>query len=306
MANEQGNSVTKDEQQQAVEGAVIDSGDFFDQLDQEVNGMVGQGDQPAEAPSAPTEATHVNSGSEQGNPQNESHGSDQNAWDSDNNPYKKRYKDSSREAVKMNAQIRDLKPFIPVLEAMKRDSGLVSHVREYLQNGGSPSKNVQQKLGLSEDFEYDPNEAVKNPDSDSAKVMNAQVEQVVNKRVGDILKTEKMNSQKVRASILRKKQEADFIKKHNLTEDQFIEFKERAQQRKLSYDDVYYLLNKDQTNQNVANATKTDMLNQMKNVRNMPSTASDSNNQGSAQPSKSNQMFDVMLDQDSDIDNLFG
>jgi hypothetical protein len=65
-------------------------------------------------------------------------------------------------------------------------------------------------------------------------------------------------------------------------------------------------LNKDQTNQNVANATKTDMLNQMKNVRNMPSTASDSNNQGSAQPSKSNQMFDAMLDSDNDIDNLFG
>ena len=304
MANEQGNSVAKDVQQETVEKAVIDSGNFFDQLDQEVNGVVGQGDQPEKAPSAPTKATHV-SGSEQAT-HIESHGSDQNAWDSDNNPYKKRYKDSSREAVKMNSQIRELKPFIPVLEAMKRDSGLVSHVREYLQNGGSPSKNVQQKLGLAEDFEYDPNEAVKDPDSDSAKVMNAQVEQVVNKRVGDILQTEKQNSQKVRASILRKKQEADFVKKHNLTEDQFVEFKEKAQQRKLSYDDVYYLLNKDQTSQNVANATKTDMLNQMKNVRNMPSTASDSNNQGSSKPSKTNQMFDVMMDSDNDIDNLFG
>ena len=305
MANKEGNSVTRDKQQEAVESAVIDSGNFFDQLDQEVNGMVGEGDQPAEAPSAPTKATHVSSGSEQAT-HTESHGSDQNAWDSDNNPYKKRYKDSSREAVKMNAQIRELKPFIPVLEAMKRDSGLVSHVRDYLQSGGTPSKNVKQKLGLSEDFEYNPNEAVENPDSDSAKVMNAQVEQVVNNRVTDILKKEKMNSQKVRAALIQKKQEAEFIKKHGLTEDQFLEFKENASKRKLSYDDVYYLLNKDKTNQNVANATKVDMLNQMKNVRNIPSTASDSNNQGSSQPSQTDSMFDIMVNSDNDIDNLFG
>ena len=306
MANEEkGNSVKADSQQQAVENAVMDSGNFFDQLDSEVNGMVGEGDQPAEAPNAPTKATHVNRGTEQVT-HNESHGSDQNAWDSDNNPYKKRYKDSSREAVKMNSQIRELKPFIPVLEAMKRDSGLVSHVRDYLQNGGAPAKNVKQKLGLAEDFQYDASEAVENPDSDSAKVMSAQVEQVVNKRVGSILQQEKNNSQKVRAGLMKKKQEADFVKKHNLTEDQFAQFKEGAMKRKLSYDDVYYLLNKDKTNQNVANATKSDMLTQMKNVRNMPTSASDSNSQGSHEQSNESKMFDIMMGSDNDIDNLFG
>jgi hypothetical protein len=304
MANEQGNSVAKDVQQETVEKAVIDSGNFFDQLDQEVNGVVGQGDQPEKAPSAPTKATHV-SGSEQAT-HTESHGSDQNAWDSEDNPYKKRYKDSSREAVKMNSQIRELKPFIPVLEAMKRDSGLVSHVRDYLQNGGSPSKNVKQTLGLSEDFQYDPSEAVDNPDSDSAKVMNAQVEQVVNNRVTDILKKEKMNSQRVRAALVKKKQEAEFIKKHNLTEDQFLEFRENASKRQLSYDDVYYLLNKDKTNQNVANATKTDMLNQMKNVRNMPTTASDSNNQGTDRVSQDDSVFNTLVSSDGNVDDLFG
>ena len=273
MANEQGNSMPADKQQETVEKAVMDSSGFFDRLDNSVNGLVGEGDQLEENPSIPTEATHVNSGSEQVT-HNESHGSNS-AWDDDNNPYKKRYQDSSREAVKMNKQIRQLKPFIPVLNAMKRDSGLVQHVKEYLQSGGKPSGAVKKNLGLSDDFQYDPNEAVENPDSDSARVMNAQVESVVNNRVSDILTKEKQNSAKLRTQMMQKKQAVEFIKRHNMSKEQFKEFATKANSRRLTYYEVYYLLNKDKQNTNVANAAKTDMLTQMKNVRNMPTSASD-------------------------------
>ena len=43
-------------------------------------------------------------------------------------------------------------PFIPVLDAMKNDSGLVDHVRSYLTGGGKPSTTIQERLGLDEDF----------------------------------------------------------------------------------------------------------------------------------------------------------
>ena len=305
MANEQGNSVA-DLDQQNVEKAVIDSGNFFDRLDSSVNGVVGEGDQPMEAQSEPTEATHVNSGSEQGNPQNESHGSNTEVWDNDNNPYKKRNQDSSREAVKMNQTLRELKPFIPVLDAMKRDSGLVSHVREYLQNGGKPSGNIKESLNLSEDFEYDAAEAVSNPDSESAKVMQAQVENVVNSRVNDILNKEKAHNRKLSLERAKKQQEQEFVAKHNMTEEQFKEFRKEANSRKLTYDDVYYLLNKDKANQNVANATKKDMLDQMKNVQNMPTSASDSNNQGEMVKSADDSVFDALSTSDGNVDDLFG
>ena len=48
MANEQGNSIEAEQPQ--VEKAIIDSGNFFDRLENDVNGVVGQGDQPMEAP----------------------------------------------------------------------------------------------------------------------------------------------------------------------------------------------------------------------------------------------------------------
>ena len=304
MANEHGNSTAG--QQETVEKAVIDSGDFFDRLESDVNGVVGQGDQPMDAKVKPTEATHVNSGSEQGNPQNESHGSNTDAWDSDDNPYKKRYTDSSREAVRMNNTIRELKPFIPVLDAMKRDSGLVQHVREYLQSGGKPSKNIKETLGLNEDFQYDPSEAVENPDSDSAKVMQAQVENVVNSRVNDILSKEKAHNKKMQSEMVKKRQEGEFIKKHGMSKEEFGAFRKQANSRRLTYDDVYYLLNKDKANKNVANATKKDMLTQMKNVQNMPTSASDSNNQGDDRRSPDDSVFDALSGSDGNVDDLFG
>ena len=55
----------------------------------------------------------------------------------------------------------------------------------------------------------------------------------------------------------------------------------------------------------VANSTKKDMLNQMKNVRDIPTSASDSNNQGKTQDANG-MLFDDILGLDGDVDNLFG
>jgi hypothetical protein len=276
-----------------------DSKTFFNQLEGSVNGMVSEGEVNSN-----TEVTQSESGSEQVT-HNGSQGSNLD-WDNENNPYKKRYTDSSREAVRMNQQLSQLKPFVPVLNAMKQDSGLVEHVREYLQSGGKPDKNVKQQLDLPEDFEYDANEAVENPDSDSAKVMNAQIDKVVNERVGQVLNKEKKNSAAMQKKIMQRKGEIDFIKKHKLSKEQFLDFRKEAQSRRLSLDDIYYLLNKDRSNQNIANSTKKDMLNQMRNVRDIPTSASDSNSQGVAHKSPSDSVFDSMLDVDSGLDELFG
>ena len=55
---------------------------------------------------------------------------------------------------------------------MKKDSGLVDHVRDYLQSGGKPDKTMKEKLKLDDDFVFDPNEAYEDPDSDSGNFSN--------------------------------------------------------------------------------------------------------------------------------------
>ena len=115
--NQVGNS---NDGNQSKEDAVFDSSDFFDNLEDSVNGIVKE---EGETPSNTTQVTQSASGSEQVT-HNTSQGSNVD-WDNENNPYKKRYKDSSREAIKMAGEMKDLKPFVPVLEAMKRDSVLL-------------------------------------------------------------------------------------------------------------------------------------------------------------------------------------
>ena len=91
-----------------------------------------------------------------------------------------------------------------------------------------------------------------------------------------------------------------------MSEEQFADLMAQAGKRTLSLDDIHYLVNKDQSNKNVANATKADMLNQMKNVRNIPATASGANSQGDNKGSFEDEVFNTLLGSDGDIDNLFG
>ena len=282
--------------------AQSDSGSegFFDTLEAQVNGGVVD----------PNEATHEGVGPEMAEMPEVTQeapvsGSNNVEQSKDSTDWKKRYTDSSREAVKLKEQMNDLTPFVPVLEAMKNDSGLVSHVREYLVNGGKPAKTIQEHLGLDEDFVFDANEAMSEPDSDSAKVMNAHVDGLVQRRVGQVLSSEKEHAKAYQAELMKKKEEAEFRQKHNMTEEEYAEFVDKAKTHVLTLEDVNYLINRDKVATNTANATRTDMLNQMKNVRNMPTSASGANSQGDKNDPDGD-IFDGLLGLDGGVDNLFG
>ena len=80
----------------------------------------------------------------------------------------------------------------------------------------------------------------------------------------------------------------------------------KAKQHILTLEDIHYLVNRDQANQNVANSTKADMLNQMKNVRDIPATASGANSQSDGRTGFEDEVFDTLLGSDGNLDELFG
>ena len=279
--------------------AVADTGSetFFDDLENQVNGSII--DDTAEVTQQ-----HL-SGSEQVTHNTQNVGSENVDLPVNNGTdWKKRYEDSSREAVRLQERYKQVEPFVPVLQAMKNDSGLVDHVRDYLKNGGKPAESVQEQLGLDEDFVFDANE-ITDPDSDSAKVMNAHVDRIVQGRIGQMMQAEKQRAHKMQQAQARLAEEQQFKEKNNLTDEQFAAFKEKAQKHIMTLDDVNYLLNRNQNNANVANSAKTDMLNQMKNVRNMPTSASGANSQG-VEKTADDDVFDVLKGLDGGVDNLFG
>ena len=286
-------------QPQAAEDNSPGSKAFFDELDNAVNS--GIQDMPnAEATQSQT------SGPEQVTHTTQDSGSNIVAEKLNNGSnWEKRYKDSSREAVRWRDRYKEVEAFVPVLDAMKQDSGLVNHVREYLQNGGAPAKSIQEQLKLDEDFEFDQQEAMTDPDSDSAKVMNAHVDGMVQQRVNAIFQQEQQRAGEIQKARALKEEELRFMKDKNMTQEQYDAFKSDAQQHKMTLNDVHFLLNKDKAARNVADSTKQDMINQMKNVRNMPTSASGANSQGETK-SEDRNVFENILGFDDSVDNLFG
>ena len=227
------------------------SDNFFEAMDRDVNGAILD-DQPVQETtlesSGPEMATHnVDAGS-----QNNNNGVD---WE-------KRYKDSSREATKMREQLQTMTPFVPLLKAMKQDSGLVDTVRGYLTNGGKPAKSIKERLGLKEDFIFDQDQAFSEPDSDSAKLLNSHVDGIVASKVTNIMKNQQQQNAAQGAKQARAQDIAEFKSKNNMSDEQFDNMMMKAKDRKMTLDDVNYLVNRETANQNVANSTKADDSNE--------------------------------------------
>jgi hypothetical protein len=77
-----------------------------------------------------------------------------------------------------------------------------------------------------------------------------------------------------------------------------------ANSRELTIDDIYYLMNKEQSAQNIANNTKEEMLGQMKAVRNLPTSASNANS-APQEKNPDQAVFDMLKGLDDGADNLF-
>ncbi len=277
--------------------AANDSGSeqFFNDLDNQVNGGIVDTEATPIQEVAPEQVTHAN----------KDEGSNNVAQSNNSTDWEKRYTDSSREAVKWRDRYKEVEQFVPVLDAMKNDSGLVEHVRNYLVEGGQPAKSIQEELNLGEDFQFDQQEAMTDPESDSAKLMNAHVDSLVQQRVGEMVSTEQSRAQQIYAAKQAEQKELEFKQKHNMSDEDFANFKEQAKNHIMTLDDIATILNKDTTAKNVASSTKKEMLNQMKNVRNMPTSASGANSQGTV-VSEDRNVFDSILGTGNSVDNLFG
>lgn len=288
-------------------GDVNSPDDFFDELDKKV------AQENAGLSDTPRVTQPVQGGSDQVTHQTQQVGSKQQGqWDSEDNPYKakaeqleKRYKDSSRVGVASATRLKELEPFLPVLDAMKQDSGLVKHVREYLQEGGNPPKTVQEYLGLKEDFVYDGHEAMTDPKSDSAAVFNASVDNMVQQRVGQILESEKKNAAQMQQRMSMQQQAQTFQKSKGLSNEEMGALLEYAKNTPLTLENIYQAKNQGQRDANIANSTKKDMLSQMQNAQNMPTSASGANSQG-GNVSQDDQMFAQLFGDEQENNNLFG
>jgi len=259
--------------------------EFFSQLDKQVMGETLD-EQPLETQAQPQQTT---------SPQENSVAEQQSTQGVDN--LEKRYSDSSREAKRLNTRLNDLEPYMPLLNAMKEDPNLISHVRNYFEGGGSAPKGIKEQLGLDEDFVFDYDEALSDPASSSAKLFNATVDGVVQRRLGDFAK--KQSEQSRRAN-----QESAFKAKYSISDGDYTDLMDFAKGHTLTLEDVYYLKNRDNRDSQVANSTRQEVINQMKNVRQMPTSIASTGNTQREEKSIDDAVFDKLLSQGTGLDKL--
>ena len=270
-----------------VQNAIMNetSDDFFESLDNQVNG--GIIDEPKQTTSEKSDHT-------QSSPDVEVQADDSQGVDN----LQKRYSDSSREAKRLNGKLKEIEPYMPILDAMREDPNLISHVRNYFEGGGQAPQSMNQQLNLDEDFVFDADDAFSQPDSDSAKVLGATIDGIVQRRLGNVLKTQKDENAKMA-------RETQFKQKMNMSDDEWSQFTDFAKSKSLELEDIYYLMNRKNRDEQIADSARQEIHNKMKEVQQQPGTLA---TQGSTPVEKSSDdtVFDTILGSDNELEKAFG
>jgi len=287
--NPEAEEFTQEEVNDSIFGS--DSDQFFADLDREVNGSIIEPEQATETQQETQAPTFDNIEKVQGNPDPQ---------ETNNVNYEKRYQDSSREAQKLKAKLDEVEPFIPILNRLNEDQDMVEVVKDYLVNGKKSSE-----MQMPEDFDFDLQDAIANPTSESAKYFNSLMDQAVSSKVNNIMGQERQRAEAQKTKEKLDEDALNFKQKSGISEDNFEELMEWSKEHKLSYDDLYLLKNRDKVSQNVSNATREDMLNQMRTVRNIPSSNANVNSQSAPKEDTNRDVLNALKGLDQDSENLF-
>ena len=209
----------------------------------------------------------------------------------------KRYSDSSREARRLNNELQELEPYMPILDAMRAAPNLITHVRNYFEGGGQTPQNMAQKLNLPEDFVFDADDAFATPQSDSAKVLGATIDGIVERRLGKALQGQKTENHRLA-------KEATFRQRHEMNDDTWSTFVDFAKSKSLELDDIYYLMNRKGRDGKIADSTRREMQEKMREVQQQPGSLATT---GGAQVEKSpdDRVFEALLGAESELEKAF-
>jgi hypothetical protein len=284
--SEQVGNATEAPESTSVQGAVMDMNteDFFETLDQQVNGAI------IDEPSQPT--------SEQSDNTQTSPNVEVQEEVSEVDTLQKRYSDSSREAKRLNGKLSEIEPYMPILDAMREDPNLITHVRNYFEGGGQTPQTMTEKLNLDEDFAFDADDAFSQPESDSAKVLGATIDGIVQRRLNGALQGQRVENQKLA-------KETDFRSRHEMTDEQWSEFTDFAKSKSLELDDIYYLMNRKNRDGKIADNVRQEVHNKMREVQQQPGTLA---TQGSTavEQSPDDSVFDAILGSTNELEEAFG
>ena len=291
------------EQDLTVESS--DPGDFFSDLEQQVNGSIVDDvitDVIAEQAQSPATLER--------DPEQQTEQPD--IWESEENPYKKRYSDSSSEGKRLAELVKENEKYSELINVMKNDPGAAQAVLNHLsgKEQAPEASNPRELFGLDKEFVFDMDDALDNPQSESASVMNNWITTVANNIVESKVKEiEAQQQETAKQAETRAKQEA-FMKEKGWTQDQFDNWMGKVNETLaggMDYTHLDRIVSEGQKASNIADSTRKQVMNQMRNVSQYPNTVSSANSVSRDERTADDAVFDVIknVDAGTTMENLF-
>lgn len=154
------------------------------------------------------------------------------------------YQNLERQHTMSRQELAKLEKAKPLIDAITEDENLYQLIDDYFQ---SPDSDRQKRaMGLPEDFQMDMNEAISDPNSDSARVLSKIVESQASKIV-------EQREAAARTKQMLSRQAEELKSTYGLTDEEINDLVRDAQNIPLTLHDVYILRNKD----NILGAAKT-------------------------------------------------
>jgi hypothetical protein len=128
--------------------------------------------------------------------------------------------------------------------------------------------------------------------------MGATIDGIVQRRLNGALQGQRAENSKLA-------KETSFRQKHELNDDEWEDFVEYAKSKSLELDDIYYLKNRQNRDGQIADTTRKEMQDKMRDVQQQPgSLATAGGSQVESSPDDA--IFNSILGTDQKLDNLFG
>jgi len=262
--------------------------DFFDELERQVNGEVAEEVQTAPQTATRQTAADPNAAKVETNSAT--------AVEDRLSTLEKRYGDSSREARRLYKRLQELEPYAPILDSMRSDEGLVTHVRNYFDGDGSAQ--VRNKLNLPEDFVFVGDDAFRDPNSESAKVLNSTIDSIVEQRISQA-------NQVQRQDIQRLTEEQNFKAKHKYSDEEWADLQEFAKNNRLTIEDIHYLKNREKREENIVNSARDEARVQREKIQSTPTSAASTGSAPVQEKSTEDRIFDTLKGLDDGMLGVF-
>jgi uncharacterized iron-regulated protein len=145
---------------------------------------------------------------------------------------------------------------------------------------------------------FDADDAFGKPDSDSARVLGATVDGIVQQRLGQALKGQKAENQRLT-------KETTFRNTHKMSDEEWNDFVSYAKGKSLELDDIYYLKNRQNRDTKIADDARKQVATQMKKAQDQPRSLATTGSTP-VETSKDDSVFDAIVGLDSELESAFG